>query len=112
MIVCQKCEFENFVSYDLCEKCGQELTNKTSPPMDGYPLEINTYLTEAILTTVFFLSPIGIPAIIYAAKAKSKVETGDIEGAAEYSRKARNWYWLALGVGLTLVVLYMMNHFN
>jgi hypothetical protein len=105
--ICPRCQFENFISYDVCDKCGKELAEETSPPLNDNPSEINTYLTEAILTTIFCLSPIGIAAIIYAVRAKSKMKTGDMRGAIEYSDKARNWYWIALGVSLSLLILYI-----
>lgn len=107
MKVCPYCRYENFVSYDVCYKCGKELPDETCSTLDDDSSEINTYLTEAILTTIFCFSPIGIVAIIYAVITKSKMKTGDIQGAIEYSDKARKWYWMALGVSLALLVLYI-----
>lgn len=112
MKVCQHCEFENFFNIDVCEKCGMELIEKTSPTANDDPSEFNPYFLEAILTTIFCCSPIGIVAIIYAVKAKSKIKIGDMQSAVEYSQEARMWYWIALGVSLTLLTFYFFVKIN
>src|SRR5687767_7841983 len=53
-----------------------------------------THLVDAILVTVCCCLPFGIVAIVYAAMAKSNVNTANYEMAREYADKARMWVWI------------------
>jgi hypothetical protein len=65
-----------------------------------------SYLTEAILVTLFCCWPLGIPAIVNASKVESKFNKGDFEGAEEASRKAKEYMQYSFWSGLIIVVLY------
>ncbi len=70
------------------------------PPMARIPsAEVPTYLVPAILCTLLCCLPLGVPALVYAAKVGNKQAAGDIEGARIASRNARTWCWVAFGVG-------------
>ncbi len=64
-----------------------------------------TYLWQSIVVTVLCCLPLGIPAIVFAAQVNSKVAAGDIAGAEESSRKARQWCWIAFIAGLVAIVI-------
>ena len=66
------------------------------------------YLTPAILTTLFCCTVFGIIAIVYAAQVNSKWHGGDYRGAREASGNAKMWCWLSFGIGLPLVILYVV----
>jgi len=51
----------------------------------------NNYLVLAILSTVFCCIPLGIYAIVCAAKVNTLYFAGDIVGAQKASEKAKNW---------------------
>lgn len=59
-----------------------------------------TYMTAAILVTLFCFLPTGIAAIVFSSQVSAKGNAGDFEGAAESSRKARLWVIVSLAVGV------------
>jgi hypothetical protein len=61
---------------------GQYQGSATPPP---------TYLPWAIATTLLCFIPAGIVSWVYAAQVARKWRTGDFQGAARASRRARNW---------------------
>ena len=77
-----------------------ENENNQKPP--------KTYLVESILITLFCCWPLGIPAIINAAKVESKFYAGDINGANEASKKAKKWATWSFGLTLVLLIPYMI----
>lgn len=76
--------------FDSCWNCGTSRDDSApAEPFEdvreGVPSQtspgISTYLTEAILVTLFCCWPLGIVAIVYAAQAKGKLDAGDYAGA-------------------------------
>ena len=103
---CARCGAANDDNAFKCVGCGQKLFH---PPDQAGPgvVNISSYLVASILVTLFCCWPLGIPAIIHAARVDPKIAGGDIDGAREASRKAMIWIWVALGVGLLWVVGYL-----
>lgn len=101
---CRKCGTLNDDNAYKCVSCGEVLQQieATGEP----PQHIPNYLAPAILVTLFCCLPFGIAAIVFAAQVNSKVQSGDIQGAMESSRKAKMWTWWSFGVGLVVQVLY------
>lgn len=64
----------------------------------GY--DIPTYLWQAIVVTILCCWPLGIPAIVYAAKVDGLKRTGDLQAARAASDSAKTWCWIAFGLGL------------
>lgn len=62
-------------------------------------------LVWSILATICCCVPLGIPAIVYAAIATSKMGSGDVAGAYDAAGKAKMWAWIAFGLGLLLNIL-------
>ena len=58
-----------------------------------------THLVGAILTTLCCCQPFGIVAIVFAGMTSGANSAGDYIRAADYSRKAAMWTWIAFGVG-------------
>jgi|SRR6185503_3506217 len=72
----------------------------TPPPSSGAPAAaVPNYLVLAIITLICCL-PLGIVAIIFAAKVNGQVQAGDTAGALESSRKAKMFSYIGLGLGL------------
>lgn len=69
------------------------------------PADIPNYLVPAILTTVFCCLPFGVASIIFATQVNSKLQVGDVAGAAEASKKAKMFMYLAVGGGLLVWVV-------
>jgi hypothetical protein len=51
---------------------------------------------------------LGIVAIVYAAQVNTKLGAGDYDGAQEASDKAKKWCWISFGVGLAVMVIYLL----
>lgn len=66
------------------------------------------YLVPAILVTVFCCLPLGIASIVFAAQVNSKYSSGDIAGAQEASRKAKQFAIWSAVAGLIVVALYVI----
>ncbi len=83
-----------------------------SPANLGMPMgvEIPSYLWQSIVVTILCCWPLGIPAIVYAAKVDGLKRTGDWQAASVASNSAKTWCWVAFGLGIVsnLAVLGLM----
>jgi hypothetical protein len=67
------------------------------------------YLVWAVLTTLLCCPPLGIPSIIYAARVNAMFEGGNIAGAQESSRKAKQFaIWSAASIVLVYGVIILI----
>ncbi len=74
-------------------------------PYGGGPV-IPNYLWQSIVVTIFCCWPLGIPAIVYAAKVDGMRARGDIAGAMAASASAKSWCMIALGFGVAVLVIW------
>jgi hypothetical protein len=65
-------------------------------------------LVWAILSTLFCCLPLGVVSIVFAAQVNGKFAAGDLAGAQESSRKAKQWAIWSAVVGLVTIVLYII----
>ena len=77
------------------------------PPPAGGSATVPNYLVPAIIS-VFCCWPLAIPAIIFATQVNGKVAAGDIAGAQDSSKKAKMFSFIAIGLGLLLVICYVI----
>ncbi len=63
-------------------------------------------LVWAILATILCCWPIGIYAIVRAAKVGSLYNAGDYDGAVEASKDAKTWSIISAVAGLIVIVIY------
>jgi hypothetical protein len=86
--------------------------NSTSQPPSATPYDagmpIPNYLWQSIVVTIFCCWPLGIPAIVYAAKVDGLRARGDIQGAMAASNSAKTWCWIAAGSWIVLIVIYII----
>jgi hypothetical protein len=73
----------------------------------GLQAPIPNYLWQSIVVTIFCCWPLGIPAIVFAAKVDGLVSRGQIAEAQEASKNAKMWTWIAFGSGLAAIILYI-----
>ncbi|MBD9703667.1 CD225/dispanin family protein [Streptomyces sp. ID01-12c] len=57
-------------------------------------------MTPAILVTLLCFLPTGIAAIVFASQVSAKATTGDYQGAAQASRRARILVLVSVGIGV------------
>lgn len=77
-----------------------------STQVSGMP--IPNYLWQSIVVTILCCWPLGIPAIVFAAKVDSLVARGDIQGAMSASASAKMWCWIAVGSWAVLIGIYVI----
>jgi len=99
-VFCRRCGTQSDGFHDLCVACGEVLEELVESEWTGE--RPPAYLAWAILATIFCCMPFGIVAIVYAAQVNSYWQTGNSEKAAELSRKAKTWCWVAFLCGLVL----------
>ncbi|WP_406837070.1 CD225/dispanin family protein [Streptomyces sp. AHU1] len=69
---------------------------------------IQSYMTAAVLVTLFCFLPTGIAAIVFASQVSAKNAAGDLEGAVEASRKARLFVIVSLSVGVAFWLIVIL----
>jgi len=75
-----------------------------SPPKTA-AVAIPNYLWQSIVVTIFCCWPLGIPAIVHAARVDGLKARGDLAAAREASANAKMWCWISAAVWLLLVFL-------
>lgn len=70
-------------------------------------IDIPSYLWQSIVVTILCCWPLGIPAIVYAAKVDGLKRTGDTQAAMAASNSAKTWCWVAFGLGLVSNVVLL-----
>jgi hypothetical protein len=61
---------------------------------------VPTYLTQAILVTLFCCLPFGIVAISNASKVSTHLDRGEYEQAVQASQEAKKWCMIGVIVGI------------
>ncbi len=77
------------------------------PPPAGGSATVPNYLVPAIIS-IFCCWPLAIPAIIFAVQVNNKVTAGDIAGAQDASKKAKMFSFIAIGLGLVCILIYVI----
>ena len=77
------------------------------PPAGGGSATVPNYLVLAIIS-IFCCWPLAIPAIIFATQVNGKVAAGDIAGAQDASKKAKMFSFIAIGLGLLGILVYVI----
>lgn len=80
----------------------------TNPTNNQQPLAPNNYLVWAILATILCCWPLGIPAIVYAAKVDRLWYSGYRNEALAASNNAKKWTLIAAITGAVVIVLYVI----
>ena len=126
---CRNCGNPNPDSANHCIQCGSAMVVTVPPPPQPQPApqhpqqqltpqiepvltrrpSVPSHLAPAILTTLFcgFGMPFGIVAIVFAAQVAGKLASGDYSGALAASRQAKIWSWVAFGVGLGGILVWV-----
>ena len=79
----------------------------TPPPPSGTPDNVTNYLIPAIIS-LFCCLPLGVVGVIFAAQVNGKVAAGDTAGALDASKKAKLFSFIAIGLGLAGIAVYVL----
>ena len=104
---CSKCGTQNDDNAVQCVQCGAAI-QQIQPAGDPSGQQVSSHLAPAILVTIFCCLPLGIVAIVYAAKVNGKLKADDYSGALDASKKAKTWCWVAFGIGLAFQMLSIL----
>ena len=69
---------------------------------------VQNYLVQSILVTLCCCLPLGIVAIINAAKVNGLVASGDYAGAREASASAKKWSTIGFVIGLVVNIISLI----
>lgn len=104
-------EFGAYLGGSTGATSGSQPLNPYQSPQAAYPgaasATIPNYLWQSIVVTIMCCWPLGIPAIVFAAKVNSLVAQGNLLEAQDASNKAKTWCWVAFGCGLFAVLCYI-----
>jgi len=106
-------ELEVSVSGEQAAPAAGSVMNSPYSPPSAAPAQVSgalipNYLWQSIVVTILCCWPLGIPAIVYAAKVDGLKARGDIQGALSASGSAKTWCWIAVGSWGVLVVIYLI----
>ena len=79
----------------------------TPPPSSGAPASVPNYMVPSIIS-LFCCLPLGIVAVIFAARVNGQVQAGDTAGAMDSSRKAKMFSYIGLILGLIWVAIWVV----
>ncbi len=108
---CTNCGTPNPDNAKVCSGCAMPLANPYEAPQaplgySGYPpANIQTYLAQSILVTLFCCLPFGVVAIVYAAQASGKLSAGDYYGASVAANNAKKWCLIGFFLGIIPIAL-------
>ena len=83
------------------------MSQNWTPPPAGGSATVPNYLVPAIIS-IFCCWPLAIPAIIFATQVNSKLAAGDTAGAEDSSKKAKMFSFIAIGLGLLCILIYVI----
>src|ERR1700686_5807583 len=83
------------------------MSQNWTPPPAGGSATVPNYMVPAIIS-IFCCWPLAIAAIIFAAQVNSKVAAGDIAGAQDSSKKAKMFSFIAIGLGVLGILIYVI----
>jgi len=83
------------------------MSQQWNAPPPGGSETVPNYLIPAILS-LFCCMPLGIVGVIFAAQVNGKVAAGDIAGAMDSSKKAKMFSFIAIGLGLLVILCYVV----
>jgi len=69
---------------------------------------VRTYLWQSLVATLLCCLPTGAIALVYAAMAQNRLQTGDLAGARDASDRARRWCVVSVIAFVVVMLLYVV----
>lgn len=88
----------------FCQNCGREIPEKSFCDCSGQPLEIKSHLVPAIIVA-FCCTPLGVAAIVYAARVSGLVTAGRIEEAVKSAKIAKILCWIGFALWIMNIIV-------
>jgi hypothetical protein len=109
---CPRCGSRNPDGATACVNCGWSMVSGVGGTYAAGVGKPDNYLIPAILSFFFCCQVFGLISIVYAALVETRWSAGDVTGAQDASRLARNWAIAAFAggfiwVGFLLVAILM-----
>jgi hypothetical protein len=101
-VYCPQCGEACEEADGYCWSCGRRLALSSQPAADLEAIPSYLSWAAALLAFCWPAWPAAVTALVYASRAESRVTGGDLAGAREASRKAKQWCWITFGAGLIL----------
>lgn len=109
---CIKCGKQMEEGQAFCSQCGasQNAQAQSSPYQQPDGVQSNMlasipdHLVLSIISLLFFW-PLGIAAIVCSNKVKQFIMTGNYDLARDYSRKAKTYSLICIGIGVVIGVI-------
>ncbi|HYH06246.1 MAG TPA: CD225/dispanin family protein [Thermoanaerobaculia bacterium] len=70
--------------------------------------KIPNYLIQSIIVTLCCCLPLGIVGLIFGSQVNSKLAQGDVAGAREASKKAKQFLLIGVGIWAVLFVIGLL----
>jgi len=112
---CEACGTRTSENAAHCPACGGPvdgrnpiLLGKSQYTTDSFNRDVPNYMARAIVATVLFFWPLGIPAIINAVESKNKIIANDYMGALTSAERSKMWANTSIGVGAGIFSLIMV----
>lgn len=100
-------QYQNPPQYQTPGYQPQQPYQPFGPQTSSTPMP-KTYMTEAILVTLFCCLPFGIAAIVNASNVSSAYTMGNVALAEEKSKNAKKWCTWGLVSSLIIFLLYLL----
>jgi|TergutMp193P3_1026864.scaffolds.fasta_scaffold58275_4 hypothetical protein len=123
MPFCRNCGKEVNDGAKICGSCGAAMGVVAGAPAvnnsagvssagtvnQNKPINIESHMVKAILSTCLCCLPFGIVSIVYAAKVKPALLAQDENAAREASKKANFWSNLSIILGIVISGIYFVS---
>jgi len=87
---------------------GFKMSNAEEPSVNQPSARIESHLVKAIISAACCCLPLGIAAIVFAAKVGPNLKSGNYEAASEASKKANLWGNVSIGMGVITQILWLV----
>jgi hypothetical protein len=101
-VYCRECGEACDDTDGYCWSCGRSLAPSAQSGLGSKAVPSYIGWAAALLAFCWPAWPAAVATLVHASRTESRLASGDLAGAREASRRARQWCWITLGAGLIL----------